>query len=114
MKNWKGTVVTLALFGIIVFLIMNRLHSNDSMTTKEMVRTEQLKDSLQDQTQVLDNQIEVIEIVADSLEQDIADHHQKIIKLKETQHEKATRIYNASDVELLEFFSRFKTKDSIH
>ena len=114
MKDWKRRVVVLILFGLIVFLIFNQLNNDKILSNTGHTEIEKSNDSLVNLNIQIDNDIQIIDKISDSLNQNIKEHKQLVTQLKEQQIEKMYRIHNASDVELLEFFAEFKTKDSVY
>lgn len=114
MEDWKRNLIGLIVFGLIVFLIFNQLNNAKTLSNTGHTEIEKLNDSLVNQNIQIDNNIQIIDKISDSLNQNIKVHKQVVTQLKEQQIEKVYRIHNASDVELLEFFAEFKAKDSIY
>ncbi|WP_346881312.1 hypothetical protein [uncultured Algibacter sp.] len=114
MKHWKETLFVLALFALIVLLVFRELNSLNSLVNPKHTTIEEVNDSLQKQNTTIDTHIEIIEKRAGNLNQRIEKETKVLTTLKNIQDENLSHIHNASDEQLLEFFSKFKTQDSIY
>lgn len=114
MKHWKETGLVLVLFALIVLLVFRKLNSLDSLVSPKHKTIEKVNDSLQKQNTTIDTHIETIEKKVDSLNKNIKKDTEVLTTLKITQDENLSHIHNASNEQLLEFFSKFKTQDSIY
>ena len=114
MRKSIEKLVILIAFGLILFLVFKEWNSSESSNSNKQHSTKKINDSLLRQSVIIDTDITGIEKSVDSLEQSLDKQTKILTHLKKTQDEKTAHIASASDVELLEFFSSFKTKDSIY
>lgn len=114
MKNTIDRLLILIACGLILLLIFKQWNTVDSSNSNQDHPIEKINDSLLRQSAVIDTDITGIEKSVDSLEQNLDQQTEILTHLKTTQNDKAAHIDNASDVELLEFFTSFKTKDSVY
>lgn len=114
MKKWKETLCVLVLFIIVLLSFLYELNTSNSIVQTKYDVIEKANDSLANGNSSIDNHIEKIQKKADALNQKIIEDTKIITTLKKTRNENLSRIDNASNKQLLEFFTKFKTQDSIY
>ena len=114
MKKWKKTILVLIIFGLIVLFVFKKLNSLDTLENPKYPSVEKAIDSLQKQNTAIDTVIVFIYKTVDSLNHSLEKDKQALKVLKHKKNENLSRIHNATNVQLFEFFTKFKTEDSIH
>lgn len=73
-------------------------------------KASQQKDSLNKSNVLIDSKIQTNEKVSDSLQHLLSRQQIELVTIKKSQNEKAITIKHTTDMELLEFFSKFNTE----
>ncbi|WP_299186660.1 hypothetical protein [uncultured Aquimarina sp.] len=113
MKHYKWILPLVAIIGIVVALFFIIPAEDDVIDQIQKIEIQELKrenKTLIQTNDLLDDKVEILELMADSLTVLINADSQEIEKLKERKDERVTAIDDFTDDELYQYFSRFSTK----
>lgn len=110
---WIIPLIAVIVIGIMLFWIIPTEHSmKDQMQQIEVEELKRENKALIQTNGLLDDKIELLELITDSLETAVLVDQQRIEILKQGKDEKIKAISDFTDDELYRYFAGFNTKDT--